>query len=94
MGYSVVDEAGASVYSASRLAGAELPALDVALRGAVSIARRLLDPLSELAGWGGGRGWEAKTVAMIVNFSCGAINARFVATVFLAELNALGPLPK
>ncbi|CAJ1405256.1 unnamed protein product [Effrenium voratum] len=48
VGYSVVDEAGASVYSASRLAGAELPALDVALRGAVSIARRLLDPLSEL----------------------------------------------
>ena len=45
---AIVDEGGASVYSASELAGAELPALDVTLRGAVSIARRLLDPLSEL----------------------------------------------
>ncbi len=43
-----VNEAGASVYSASELARAELPGLDVTLRGAVSIARRLQDPLSEL----------------------------------------------
>jgi len=46
--YTIVDEAGASVYSASRLAGRELPDLDVSLRGAVSIARRLQDPLAEL----------------------------------------------
>ena len=44
----VVSEAGASVYSASALAGKELPGLDVSLRGAVSIARRLQDPLAEL----------------------------------------------
>ena len=44
----VVSEAGASVYSASELASKELPALDVSLRGAVSIARRLQDPLAEL----------------------------------------------
>ncbi len=44
----VVSEAGASVYSASELAVAELPELDVSLRGAVSIARRLQDPLAEL----------------------------------------------
>jgi uncharacterized protein len=44
----VVSEAGASVYSASELAAKELPQLDVTLRGAVSIARRLQDPLAEL----------------------------------------------
>ncbi len=44
----MVSEAGASVYSASELASAELPELDVTLRGAVSIARRLQDPLAEL----------------------------------------------
>ena len=44
----VVSEAGASVYSASAFAAAEFPALDVSLRGAVSIARRLQDPLAEL----------------------------------------------
>ncbi len=44
----VVSEAGASVYSASALAAEEFPDLDVTLRGAVSIARRLQDPLSEL----------------------------------------------
>jgi len=44
----VVSEAGASVYSASELASKELPELDVSLRGAVSIARRLQDPLAEL----------------------------------------------
>jgi uncharacterized protein len=44
----VVSEAGASVYSASACASAELPGLDVSLRGAVSIARRLQDPLAEL----------------------------------------------
>ena len=44
----VVNEAGASVYSASELARVELPGLDVTLRGAVSIARRLQDPLAEL----------------------------------------------
>jgi uncharacterized protein len=44
----VVSEAGASVYSASEYASQELPELDVALRGAVSIARRLQDPLAEL----------------------------------------------
>ncbi|HWK73012.1 MAG TPA: Tex family protein [Povalibacter sp.] len=44
----VVSEAGASVYSASELASKEFPALDVSLRGAVSIARRLQDPLAEL----------------------------------------------
>ncbi len=44
----VVSEAGASVYSASEAAAAEFPDLDVSLRGAVSIARRLQDPLAEL----------------------------------------------
>ncbi|MBP6216183.1 MAG: RNA-binding transcriptional accessory protein, partial [Luteimonas sp.] len=44
----VVSEAGASVYSASELAAKEFPNLDVSLRGAVSIARRLQDPLAEL----------------------------------------------
>jgi len=44
----VVSEAGASVYSASALAATEFPQLDVSLRGAVSIARRLQDPLAEL----------------------------------------------
>ncbi len=44
----MVSEAGASVYSASALAAAEFPDLDVSLRGAVSIARRLQDPLAEL----------------------------------------------
>jgi uncharacterized protein len=46
--YTIVSEAGASVYSASVLAGEELPELDVTLRGAVSIGRRLQDPLAEL----------------------------------------------
>ena len=46
--YAVVSEAGASVYSASPLAAAEFPEYDVNLRSAVSIARRLQDPLSEL----------------------------------------------
>ena len=44
----VVSEAGASVYSASEMASQEFPDLDVTLRGAVSIARRLQDPLAEL----------------------------------------------
>jgi len=44
----IVSEAGASVYSASELAAAELPGVDVTLRGAASIARRLQDPLAEL----------------------------------------------
>lgn len=43
-----VSEAGASVYSASEMASQELPELDVSIRGAVSIARRLQDPLAEL----------------------------------------------
>ena len=46
--YMVVSEAGASVYSASKLAATELPDLDLTLRSAVSIARRLQDPLAEL----------------------------------------------
>lgn len=46
--YTIVNEAGASVYSASKLAQEEFPGLDVTLRSAVSIARRLLDPLAEL----------------------------------------------
>ena len=46
--YMVVSEAGASVYSASKLAAQEFPEYDVSLRSAVSIARRLQDPLSEL----------------------------------------------
>ena len=46
--YMVVSEAGASVYSASKLATEEFPEYDVALRSAVSIARRLQDPLAEL----------------------------------------------
>ncbi len=46
--YMVVNEAGASVYSASKLAAAEFPQFDVNLRSAVSIARRLQDPLAEL----------------------------------------------
>lgn len=44
----IVSEAGASIYSASELAAREFPGLDVSLRGAVSIARRLQDPLAEL----------------------------------------------
>ncbi len=46
--YTIVNEAGASVYSASEIARKEFPDLDVAMRGAVSIARRLQDPLAEL----------------------------------------------
>ena len=46
--YMVVSEAGASVYSASKLAASEFPEFDVSLRSAVSIARRLQDPLAEL----------------------------------------------
>lgn len=46
--YFIISEAGASVYSASKLAREELPDLDVSMRGAVSIARRALDPLAEL----------------------------------------------
>lgn len=46
--YMVVSEAGASVYSASKLAAEEFPQFDVSLRSAVSIARRLQDPLAEL----------------------------------------------
>ena len=46
--YVIVNEAGASVYSASKLAAAEFPELDVSLRSAISLARRLQDPLSEL----------------------------------------------
>jgi len=46
--YAMVNEAGASVYSASRLARKEFPELDVSMRGAISIARRLQDPLAEL----------------------------------------------
>lgn len=46
--YAVVNEAGASVYSASKLGAEEFPHFDVALRSAVSIARRLQDPLAEL----------------------------------------------
>jgi uncharacterized protein len=46
--YVMVNEAGASVYSASKLARAEFPDLDVSMRGAISIARRLQDPLAEL----------------------------------------------
>jgi uncharacterized protein len=46
--YAMVDEAGASVYSASETAQREFPDLDVSIRGAISIARRLQDPLAEL----------------------------------------------
>ena len=46
--YCLVSEAGASVYSASKLAREELPDLDVSMRGTISIARRLQDPLAEL----------------------------------------------
>ena len=46
--YMVVNEAGASVYSASKLGAAEFPDLDVSVRSAISIARRLQDPLAEL----------------------------------------------
>ncbi|MBN1154994.1 RNA-binding transcriptional accessory protein [candidate division KSB1 bacterium] len=48
LAYIIVNEAGASVYSASKLAREEFPDIDVSMRGAISIARRLLDPLSEL----------------------------------------------
>lgn len=48
LSYMVVNEAGASVYSASKLGAAEFPDFDVSLRSAVSIARRLQDPLAEL----------------------------------------------
>lgn len=46
--YTIVSEAGASVYSASKLATSEYPDLDVSVRGAISIGRRLQDPLAEL----------------------------------------------
>ncbi len=46
--YAIVPETGASVYSASKLAQQEFPDLDVSLRGAISIARRLMDPMAEL----------------------------------------------
>lgn len=46
--YAVVNEAGASVYSASKLAAEEFPQFDVSIRSAISIARRLIDPLAEL----------------------------------------------
>ncbi|MBP7062373.1 hypothetical protein KBA84_06315 [Patescibacteria group bacterium] len=46
--YMVVSEAGASVYSASKLAQEEYPDLDVTIRGAISIAHRVQDPLAEL----------------------------------------------
>ncbi|MGM0370570.1 MAG: Tex family protein [Bacillota bacterium] len=46
--YVIVDEAGASIYSASEIAREEFPKMDVAMRGAVSIGRRLQDPLAEL----------------------------------------------
>ena len=46
--YTIVSEAGASVYSASKLAMEEFPDLDVSIRGAISIARRIQDPLAEL----------------------------------------------
>ncbi|MCQ2446644.1 MAG: RNA-binding transcriptional accessory protein [Clostridia bacterium] len=48
LGYMMVSEAGASVYSASKLAAAEFPDFDVSLRSAVSIGRRMQDPLAEL----------------------------------------------
>lgn len=47
-GYTIVNEAGASVYSASETAAEEMPNLDVSVRSAVSLARRLQDPLAEL----------------------------------------------
>lgn len=46
--YTIVNEAGASVYSASEVAAKEFPDLDVTIRGAISIARRVIDPLAEL----------------------------------------------
>jgi len=46
--YTIVNEAGASVYSASKIAKSEFPDLDVTIRGAISIGRRLIDPLAEL----------------------------------------------
>ena len=48
MYYVIVSEAGASVYSASELASKEYPDIDVSIRGAISIGRRLQDPLVEL----------------------------------------------
>lgn len=48
LGYTMVNEAGASVYSASELGAKEFPQLDVSLRSAISLARRLQDPLAEL----------------------------------------------
>ncbi len=48
VGYTIVNEAGASVYSASKIAAEEFPSMDVSLRSAVSLARRLQDPLAEL----------------------------------------------
>lgn len=46
--YTIVSEAGASVYSASEIAAKEFPDLDLTIRGAISIARRVIDPLAEL----------------------------------------------
>lgn len=46
--YTIINEAGASVYSASEVAAKEFPDLDVTIRGAISIARRVIDPLAEL----------------------------------------------
>lgn len=46
--YTIVNEAGASIYSASEIAAKEFPNIDVTIRGAISIARRVIDPLAEL----------------------------------------------
>jgi len=64
-----VSEAGASVYSASELAAKEFPELDVSLRGAVSIARRLQDPLAELVKIDPNRSAWASTSMTSIRFS-------------------------
>jgi len=89
----VVSEAGASVYSASEMAAREFPDLDVSLRGAVSIARRLQDPLAELVKI------EPKAVGVDVNTASAALLSRVaglsasVAENVVKHRDANGPFP-
>ncbi|WP_026789966.1 Tex family protein [Pleomorphomonas oryzae] len=101
----VVSEAGASVYSASELAAREFPGLDVSLRGAVSIARRLQDPLAELVkiepkSIGVGQyqhdvdqGYLAKALDAVVEDAVNAVGVdlNMASAPLLARVSGLGP---
>src|SRR5205823_14519102 len=101
----VVSEAGASVYSASAFASEELPELDVTLRGAVSIARRLQDPLAELVkidpkaiGVGQyqhdlGEGHLARSLDAVVEDCVNAVgvDVNTASSALLARVSGIGP---